>query len=276
LFALAAAATVATLALARPPTTLAITVPPAPPPAISVGTPIVTVNVPAPPTPPDKPAPTPRMLVPYLDVTCLLPAKDAPADGVASSCDWDDGFPAVSTDGMLVAVKEFVRTPMDGSTTTASIQLRDTRTSRVVEDLPLFTAEDLTGDRASAFVRVTKRVEAARAVLDGRHFVAMLALGDSQNAQPDATQIHAECVGSRARIVDPTAALVLWVGEPGSAPQGRSAEPHDDQAECAGWNLHDTRLWWHPGAKVVFAEMMYFTGGCMCPDEMEYQSWRIH
>lgn len=247
---------------------------------VTVPAPIVNVSVAPPPAPAplaDPPIAEPRPLVPHLDAGCLLPAAMDGAPTEPSPCGWDSGFPAVSADGTLVAVVRVQTTPMDGSATDMWIDLLDRRTSRAVRQLGLFTSADLGLDRSSALAKVTVRVASAQRVLESHQFKTMIALGDSRSeVQPvDATHVHAEFRDGRARIVAPRAATVLWQGEPGVAPPPGLAGPHAEAAECAGWNLHSTQLWWHPDAKVVFAQLRYFSGGCMCPDYTEMQTWRL-
>lgn len=269
--ALATGSVGAILALRRAPTgPLIITMPSAPAPTVTVPAPIVTVTVPAPPPAPDKPTIVPRMLAPHLDAGCLLPDSSTEP----TPCSWDNGFPAVSADGKLVAVERSETSPGDGSTMAVWIELLDAKTAGVVRRLDLLTPADLALERSIALARIATRTDAAQRVLDGRHYETLIALGN-QDMPEDAEHVHAEFLGGQARIVDPVSATVLWQGEPGVASPTRVGLSADEGGDCGSWNLHSTRLWWRPDAKVVLGELTYFTGGCMCPDFDEFQTWSV-
>src|SRR5262245_23344485 len=80
------------------PVTVQVQAPPAPPPPPPpVAKPPEPAAKPAEPPPPPPP---PRALTPLLNAACVLPSDEPPA-----ACAWDDGFPAISTDGTLVVRK---------------------------------------------------------------------------------------------------------------------------------------------------------------------------
>lgn len=249
--------------------------------------PAPVVIAPAPPPPDEEipePAasPRPRALTPSLDAACVFPPAEGEVAESSTTCTWDDGFPAISADGTLVATKY---SPPSGQSGLygLSIHVIEMKTSRVVRELLI-----LKQDESSSFVYpedgvsqqvqqrirklVSSRMAKATAALDARQFRSMIALGGfSSNAGGEPTPAgpppvdapYAELVGSAARIVDPVTNTVLWRGDLGVA----SDRTRDPDAECGGWSLWGMVVAWDPSTKVVHASSSYRTGGCMCPDE---------
>jgi hypothetical protein len=107
----------------------------APAPVVMPPTPVV-VQAPTPPEPPPAPpAPQPRAQVPMLDAGCVM---NLPGSTANPTCAWDDGFPAISADGALIATK-YAPTMGGSDLYGLSIHLIDTKTSRVVRDSVILT-----------------------------------------------------------------------------------------------------------------------------------------
>ncbi len=266
------------------------------PPVVAVAAPTVTVTPPAlvlpapqvvvqapPPPPPVEPPPPPvlRALTPTLDAACVMPA---PAEASRPTCAWDDGFPAISADGRLIATKapELSAGPEHNG---LSIHFIDARTSRVVRDVLIATSEELftvaEAQRAEAteqdatkrdrvFATIARRVATVQHTLDTRRFrtlrlLASVRLGYSgdEPSQPGPDPIYAEIVGTTARIIDSTARQVLWRGELGVAGPVRDESSTSD---CGGWAPWSIALWWDPATRHLLADSSYRTGGCMCSD----------
>ncbi|HWO26285.1 MAG TPA: hypothetical protein VNO30_46475 [Kofleriaceae bacterium] len=248
--------------------------------APQVPAPVVNVQVlppppPAPPAPPEPapepPAPKPRALAPHIDAACLVPPEEGEP---AASCTWDDGFPAISADGALIARKLTQSFVPYG--TGVTIELLDTKTSRPVRRVVLLAETDYEADgkpRPKLAQRVQQRVAAIQPALDAGEFRALLPLG-STNTDPDAPalkRIHAQIDGSAVQIIDPERAVALW--------QHRFVAevppPDDPTAVCAGRSLHNLATWWDPATRLVATELAYATGGCMCPIEVAMELHRI-
>lgn len=205
-------------------------------------------------------------------------------------CAWDDGFPAISEDGTLIATKP--PPPSAGSDLEAlSIHFIDTKTSRVVRDSVIVTTEESAQIRYPANVppenaqseakqlkerqrllaTIYRRVAVVQQTLDAQHFrtlhelgAARTSMGDEQPpSQRGPDPVYAEIVGTTARIIDSAASQVLWRGEFWADEPKRS---RGDTSECGSWAPWSITLWWDPATRHVLATQTYRTGGCMCPD----------
>jgi hypothetical protein len=255
--------------------------------APKVPAPVVTVNVPPPPPPappalPEPPpVPTPRALVPHLEAWCIR-AEEGSAS--LPACSWDDGFPAISADGALVAKKIY-----DGSPSGAdalSIGFFDAHTSRLVRQVDILTLKrDYDAQeklRPGTARRMQQRVAALQRTLDEGGFRSLIGLGtnmldtSSEDAKPAgeaAKRIHAEFGGASARIVDPERSAVLWQHTFFSDVPAPPSNPDTDM--CGGKSLHSLEMWWDPETGTVLTELLFFTGGCMCSSIREVQLHRI-
>jgi hypothetical protein len=243
-----------------------------PAPQITVPVPDVKITLPPPSEPPP---PAVHALAPKLNADCILPtATDTPQPGIP--CSWDDGFPAISEDGALIALKA---SPDPGPRGGDSlyVQLVDTKTSRVVRSDEIMSIDESFADdngRAALHANIVRRVALVQAALDARHFRKLVLLGSSHEGEDqkvDATKLHAELADGAVRIVDPATSSVLWQGAFGaSAPAGRS-----EDGLCFGWGLNRISVWWDPTTRYVLASLSYRTGGCMCTNEDIVQIKRI-
>jgi hypothetical protein len=265
-----------------------VIVPPAqvtvePTPVVMPPTPVV-VEPPAAPTPAPPPPPQPRAVVPMLDPACVIVSYEE----TSPTCAWDDGFPAISADGTLIAMK--YSPPMGQSELYGlSIRFIDTKT-RVVRDHLILTPEELGSilypqdaeppnvnqedkqqqRREHLMRKIQRRVAAVQRTLDAKRFRPLLALGSADDSPDDPPSqqrgphpVYAEIVGTIARIIDSAASQVLWRGEFWVD----RPEPAEDGADCASWWPRSIELWWDPKTRNVLAMQTYRTGsGCMCPD----------
>jgi hypothetical protein len=267
----------------------AVIVPPpqvtvAPAPVVMPPTPVV-LEPPAPPPPPATPSPAapPRALAPFLDPACVVTIGGA----TSPTCAWDDGFPAISADGTVIATRY---TPPTGSSDLfgLSIHFIDTKTSRVVRDSVILTPEESatflvstaeseqlaeTQQRAKERLlgKIYRRVAAVQQALDAQHFRTLHALATSHASMSDdqppsqrgPDPVYAEIAGTAARIIDSTASTVLWRGDFWATGPKRTGRGGSD---CDGWTPWSMALWWDPETRYVLAAQTYRTGGCMCPD----------
>jgi hypothetical protein len=225
------------------------------------------------PQPADEPvtttAPRPRASAPRLDATYVFPASD----NVADECGWDDGFPAISADGTLIATKYF---PDDAGRDNPglSIRLIDVRSSRIVRHALILApneADVADDERPQLQARIDRRVDRIQHTLDVQRFRTLVPLGttdqDLGEVNADVSKVHAEFSGTAIRIIDPTTSSVIWqhrIVAPGAA------NVSDDDL-CGSWNLRAVTAWWDPTAKTVLVNQQYATGGCLCAiEEVEH------
>lgn len=259
------------ISVAAPPVT--VTVPTAPPPSVTVTAP--------PPAPPPEPAPVvapanepPRPLTPHLWSHCLL-VPDGYSRGV---CEWDDGFPAMSGDGTLIAHKHI---PDDGGRGNPGLEIWfiDAATGKTVSTSVVLSPDEYevddgtnSGAVTKLYERVTARAAKVQQTLDAGAYRTMAHLGSggpfngneptTRTTPPSTT--YADIDNGSVRIVDPALNRVLWQHTFG-VPGGRASD--DPDVMCGGWGLWNMDLWWDPTTHVVLAAEWYRTGGCMCSDE---------
>jgi hypothetical protein len=259
---------------------------------ISVAAPRVTVAVPAaaPPSvtvtaPPPAPAPEPlpvaapaneppRARTPHLWPHCLL-VPDGYGQG---ACDWDDGFPAISADGTLIAHKHI---PDDAGRGNPGLEIWfiDAATGKTVSTSVVLSPQEFEADDgtntsrvAKLHERVTARAAKVQQTLDAGAYRTMAHLGSGgpfNGNEPTPrttapTTLYADIDNGSVRIVDPALNTVLWQHTFGVS-GGRAND--DPDAMCGGWGLWNMDLWWDPTTHVVLAAEWYRTGGCMCSDE---------
>lgn len=254
--------------------------------APKVPAPIVTVNVPPPPAPPAPPPPPPapeppppppvRAIAPNLDARCIEPMEEGAQPPAA--CTWDDGFPAISADGTQLVKKHHLGHP-SGMSSGLSIVFIDAQTSRTIREVPLLTEVDFDLDqpgkpRPGLAVKLERRVAAAQRTLDAGGFRTLSRLGATHAEPPaDARQIRAEIDDGVVRVVDPARSLMLWRHRFSSNVPAPKYNPDTDM--CGGKSLVGLTLWWDPATRIVLTEMVFHTGGCMCPSLYEDQVHRL-
>lgn len=244
---------------------------PAAPPITVVAPPPTPAPAPAPIDEAVEPPPPPRATMPRLDAQCFIihsPEEDPP-ESMPESCQWDDGFPAVSRDGKLVVAKVMDE---DGGRGNPNLTIRflDVATSKVVRDIVVLDpdevdASDPPAKRAQLVRRVAQRMALAQRVIDQRGYRSLEPLGTSNAyhdvVETDRTKVHADFDGTAVRAIDPATNRVLWAH--------RFVVPNPNQrdietSDCAGWRLRELAVAWDPETRVVIGTSSYDTGGCMC------------
>jgi hypothetical protein len=240
------------------------------------------IVLPAPPPPPalepEIAVAPPRALVPMINSSCLL----------GGSCDWDDGFPAISADGTLIAIKYI---PDDGGRGYAgmSIQLINAKTSHVVTTYMVLSPDEYLEPEDAGLpklqAKIVKRTAIAQRALDAKKFRSLTKLGDAleEGMDPDemltpAAPLRAERIGDAVRLIDntdPAAGTVIWQRRfPVEAEYPQAA--HDPEQEgCYPSSTRAVTVAWDPTTRTVLAETSYASGPCYCGDEIKYYVTRL-
>jgi hypothetical protein len=222
---------------------------------------------PAPVVEPAEPVAPPRLraVTPHLMAQCLIPIEGEAQD---KTCAWDDGFPAISRDGSVIATRYMADDGGRGYPG-ESIHWIDVKTGHVVRDaLVLSPAEYDPAPETLARLRVTigRRAQAIQRELDAREFRTLVFLGSARGDEDvtdiDLAKVHAEIAGGLMRIVDPATGTAIAQHEFGVV----APHPARPEGECAGWGLYRLGVWWDPSTKVTLGNSTYRTGGCMCRD----------
>lgn len=272
--------------ISAPAARVTVDVPQVPPPAVSIH--VQPPTTPEPPAannpPPSKPA-IPRPRVPHLWPQCVLVS----ADTVDGACTWDDGFPAISSDGALIASK-YVPDDSGRGYPGLSIRFIDATSGKEVKTIVVLSPDEYIendGTNTKEFERLQKTVasrlaEVERALDDGAYrTMAHLVEGgpfdgtheESEAAAPTAIYGQIDQSGA-ARIIDPATNTVIWQHQLGIDDPSPITDD-DDGGMCPGWGLRMMSLWWDPTTRVVFSTQEYRTGGCMCSDETYEQVARV-
>jgi|GEM_PF-2848527 len=246
---------------------------------VSITVPAAQVVVTPAPTPPPvvvaapEPPAQPRALAPHVQAQCLIPTP-----GVEDpTCTWDDGFPAISRDGRLVATRAWANDGGRGYPG-VSIHLIDVKTGRVVRDALVLSPDEYSEEpKVQDKLRVTiaRRAAAIQHVLDAGEYRSLRVLAsrnmDQEEGSVDVTEVHAEFAGDTMRVIDPATATVIGQYEFGV---GRR-HPSKPDGECSGWGMVRLHVWWDPATQVTVGSSLYYTGGCMCPSETIEQVGRL-
>jgi len=239
--------------------------------AVSLSTtPAPLAPPPAPPAPPPavEPAPSapvrPRATAPRLDPACIVHVT--PPD---AACGWDDGFPAISGDGALIAVK---RIPDEGGAMEQPpalwIDLLDVGTSRVVRRLPIFSGDEYVPDDDSRWpalrALIARRVATAQKVLDQSKFRTMVRLGSNLRTDSESPTLRAEFERDAVRVIDSEGPSVVWqrrfsVEQPPPAPEDDGGPSH-----CHLVNASEIVLAWDPPSRTMYAQVEYMSSPCHC------------
>jgi hypothetical protein len=246
---------------------------PAPPPPLA----------PSPPEPIEPPAP--RATRPLIDAACVLPNHgDGTEDDVA--CSWDDGFPAISADGNLIASKYI---PDDGGRgyPGLTIQITHTRTSRTVRSLVVLSPDEYLEAEDPKWPalrkKIANRAAAAQRVLEAGEYRPLTLLGSSTNTMdPSVDPVTGELVppgaptpplradfqGDAVRLIDTAAGTVLWQRRFPVAAE-YPPENHDwDREDCYPTTTRAIDLAWDGRTRTVIAYVSYASGPCYCGDEL--------
>jgi hypothetical protein len=211
-----------------------------PAPALPAALPVATAEPEIP--QPELPAPL-RATTPHLWSHCVLP--EVSDDGKPEFCNWDDGFPAISKDGSLIAFFD------DGR----SIRWISASTAATVGVAQLVSSDEYNNSegfthRERIQRRVDARVARVQHLLDARGFRSLQSLGtfDARNEQSDESpgtkNIYAEfSANGETRVINPLTSSVLWQGNL----QSRSSEPLASVIRlCPERNFWFASMWWDP------------------------------
>lgn len=276
---------------------------PAKPPVIRVAAPaqptvvpfavpsVVVLPAPAPPPPPAPPEPElvvtpgPRALVPTINPAC------ATQQGSDTTCTWDDGFPAISADGTLIAT---THVPDDGGRgyPGLSIELIDVKTSRVVKSFLVLSpneyldsAEDPAWPKLHAKIR--KRSATAQRMLDAKQFRALTHFATTDvgaDVDPDGGSylfamdpaLRGERSGDAVRVIDAAKNTVLWQHRfPIEAAYPAAKNPSPDGVGCYPSSTRGIGMAWDAPTRTMFTHVSYASGPCYCGDEVAFYVFRL-
>lgn len=267
------------------PAPIVINVPPGPPPAITVTVPEPAAAV------PDESISVPASMAddagplatsPQLWAQCVAIAWE---EAAPPECAWHAGFPAISRDGSRIAIKYNPDDSGERGYPGLVISLLDTATGKVVRTIEILDPNDYIEpgpEQEAAAVKQAKliraRIKHAQQLLDAGGYRSLSKLGeydeyaherddddDGVIDQPRVTRegVYAEIAGSGAvRIVDAAKGTTLFQRD-FTLPNPRANKPDE---ECSGWAMHAMSVWWDPATRIVLADQIYRTGGCMCGD----------
>jgi hypothetical protein len=223
----------------------------------------------------DEPAegPGPRAGAPTLDAACVLPVTDGAT--APTACSWDDGFPAISSDGATVVAKI---NHDDGGRGYPNLDLVffDTHTAKLVRTITVLSANeysDAPADQPKFGALIATRVASAQKVLDAGHYRPMTFLASSRTDSTDVADptARAEVDGDAVRLFDIAdddlkSEKVIWQHH-----FTVDHTPSTSESECSGFAIRDQTIHWDRATRTVFANQRYSTGGsCMCSDD-DYQ-----
>lgn len=179
---------------------------------------------------------------PAIDVACIFGEE---------SCTSDNGFPAISADGTLIARAHI---PDDGGRgfPGLTIQLVDTKTTKIIRELRVLDPDEYeTIDRGV----VATRASAAQRELDARHFRTLAPLVDNFDG------VHATFEGDKMTLS--VGDQPLWTHRfvsklPSTTP------PMTEESMCGGAELVESSGYWDPATRLVLVEQRFTTGGCLC------------
>ncbi len=205
-----------------------------------------------------------RATAPRLEAECI---GSLGADAGSPSCTWDDGFPAISADGKTVVE---ARIPDDGGRGNPGLHVVffDVATSNVARTVVVLDPDDAPlGEPLTDKVRakIAQRVTAVQQELDAKQFRSLVELAPMGNPEmhaetTPASGIHTEFTGQLMRLVDPDRGTEMWRHE-WSAP---APVKHDPDVDCTAWYMAELGVSWDPETRVVFGQLLYHHGGCMC------------
>ncbi len=219
--------------------------------------------------------PPPRALVPMIDSSCLL----------GGSCDWDDGFPAISADGTLIAIKYI---PDDGGRgyPGMSIQWVSAKTSRIVTTYSVLSPDEYLEPEDAGFgklqAKIVKRTALAQHALDAKQFRSLTRIGDELEAGDEPAVItepvaplRAERIGDAVRLIDSVAGTVIWQRRFPVEAEYPQAATNVDEGGCYPSNTRTVSLAWDATTRTVLATASYASGPCYCGDESKLYVTRL-
>jgi hypothetical protein len=259
---------------AAPLIAVSLSSPPAPPapPAAPLAPPPPASPAPAPAVEPAPSVPVrPRAITPRLDAACIV--NVTPSD---AACGWDDGFPAISGDGVLIAVK---RIPDDGGAMAQppalSIDLLDVRTARVVRQLPILSGDEYVSDDDARWpalrALIARRVATAQKALDRSKFRTMVRLGSNRRTDSESPTLRAEFEQDAVRVIDTNGPSVVWQRR--FSVEQPLLSPADDggPSPCHLVSASEIVLAWDPPSRTIHARVEYMSSPCHCENpRVEY------
>ena len=225
-----------------------------------------------------EPAPRPRAraVQPHLDAACVI-------DDSSAACQWDDGFPAISSDGRTVAMK--YSPSSEATVQELSVRFYDARSGTLLRSSEITAGPGYDDDDANTPVVVAERAARVNAALTAQQYRSMdLVPYVDPTADPDGgpgaptaivprgfyDDLHVELAGDHMRLVEPAGLagsavdrvlLQRDIGVPNPRPH---ADP--DTEGCAGWSTWSRAFAWDRASSTLAVTTMYRTGGCTCPD----------
>jgi|MudIll2142460700_1097286.scaffolds.fasta_scaffold00409_3 hypothetical protein len=210
--------------------------------AVPMPLPVAVVPPPAPEPPPapappvavPAPSPAPRTLAPRLFAACVMtdptvfpPDEQAPDN---PACRWDEGFPAISRSGDLVAIKTYASEEMTGEPIGIEIALVDTRTQKITKRLVLAHK-----DKPDA---IQARVAQAQRALEGYRTLVRL-----DERGPLRAETAEDVRSVQVRVLDTASNTTLWQEELAVA---------GDAYGMRGAALHVDGIWYDDELRTVF------------------------
>ena len=259
--------------------------PPVEPPALKAAAPVVipiaapqlmVLQAPAPPPPPapEVPAaPPPRATAPFIQVACMLNDLEG---NLPPSCSWDHGFPAISADGMTIAIQRFADDGGRGYPG-MSIELLDVATSRVKRTVNVLSPDEyFPPDDAKApamYAKAEKRADVAQRMLDAGGYRSLATIGSSDEAGPEVelkgtpivAGLHAEIVDDLARVIDVATNTVIWQRRFDVAREFSNLKHDPDVDSCEPSRTGGITMSWDAPTRTIVAQVSYESGPCYCP-----------
>lgn len=239
----------------------------------------VTVQPPAPEPEPATISPPARALAPFLDANCITRTDlTADTDGAATSCAWDDGFPAISGDGKTIALR-YSRDDGGRGFLNVAVQFIDAESSKMLSDHTIVAPEDLdeqglATDKTRALA--AKRVAKIQKRLDEGHFRTMRRIEPSDIVPadvepPKGLRVEHGQWESAARVVDGDTNTVLWRGEFNASTEypPRKVDPDTDTG-CYPSHTNDVFAWFDPTTRSIAFQVSYGSAPCYCSDEIHH------
>ena len=216
-----------------------------------------------PPAPTPEPAP-PRATTPHLDARCV-----AGIGGETPACGWDQGFPAISADGTLIAIEY---SPEDGMRGLPGLAIRfvTVGSSRVVRDVPLLTPGEYEPSENSPqgpelLAKLTVRVAKAQRLLDagGYRTMSRLEVQDGTGG-PVVDGLRLETADDSVRVIDAAKNRVIWQRRFDVDAQFTRQASLPDGENCTPSREHTEGIAWDAKTRTILAEILYSGGGDSC------------
>ncbi len=226
----------------------------------------------------EEPLPVvPRALVPTVNAACVVSSEDP-------TCAWDAGFPAVSADGSMIAIRHI---PDDGGRgyPGLSIQLVSAKSSKITASYTVLTPDEYLEPEDAGWTKLSakmaKRAAAAQRVLDTGGFRSLVAVDvfsdlDGTTFSGAGQRLVGEANGEAIRIIDTAARTVVWQRTfPVEAVFPAAKNPSVDGEGCYPSTTRDITVAWEPTSRLLLATVSYASGPCYCGDAIAYHVTKI-